>query len=392
MSTTIDGQRKGEAPSSFLLDPRKRRWVEGGLIFAFWTLMAVLMVGSDLLDARRAEVRPRLIHFVFMRSYIWALLTPLIFWVGQRFSLEAGNWRSHAALHLGLAVAVGVFMDMVGDGLVIYYVQPSWAEGRSLDPLGEFFQLDFLYEFTIYLAVLTAGFARDYFLRYQERRERASHLEAQLTQARLEALRMQINPHFLFNTLHAISTIVERDPAGVRRIITRLSELLRYTLEDTGAQEVPLKEELRFLDGYLDIQRIRFQEQLQVEKHIAPETLDALVPTLILQPLVENAVKHGTSRAEGPGHLTIRAEQDKGVLRLRVEDNGPGLSDGDPLEMGLGLRNTQERLQGLYGEAAALTLQSEVGGGFIAEITLPYYTSDDLRATSPDEEKSPSYA
>ena len=151
----------------------------------------------------------------------------------------------------------------------------------------------------MYLAVLAAGFAREYFVRDQIRQRQAVELQAQLADARLSALRMQINPHFLFNTLHAISALVDRDPAGVRRMIARLSELLRMTIDRQAADEVPLREELAFLRRYIEIMEIRFQGALHVSTKVDNETLDALVPNLILQPIVENALEHGVSRRNG---------------------------------------------------------------------------------------------
>ena len=366
----------------------RKRWLETGLIVAFWTLMAVLMVSSRLLDTRRPDPEPGLLHFLFFRSYLWALLTPLIFWVSRRFNIERPDWRVRVVGHLVVALLVGAIVDLVGDAFVFYYVQPSWLEGETFNLLEDFIELDFLYEFAVYLAVLTAGFARDYFLRYQERQKEATQLraqtaelEAKLADARLQALRMQLNPHFLFNTLHAISTLVERDPSGVRRMIARLSELLRYTLEETDAQEIPLDNELEFLDDYLAIQQIRFQGRLDVEMDIAPETRQALVPNLILQPLVENAIKHGASQIQGIGRITIRARHDGDSLHVSVHDNGPGLSapsGGDGAPHGFGLRNTQERLESLYGSNHDLTLSPSESGGLAAQVTLPFHTNADL--------------
>lgn len=380
------------------LSPRQRRWIEAGLIVAFWTLMAVLMVGSRLLDTRRPDPEPRLLHFLFIRSYLWALLTPLVFWLGHRFSIESENWLTRVPLHLGVALVVSVVVNEINGALIYYYVQPPWLDDVSFELLRGLFELDFLYEFVIYLAVLTAGFARDYFLRYQERqaeavqlRAQTAELQARLAEARLQALQMQVNPHFLFNTLHAISTLVERDPAGVRRMIARLSELLRYTLEATDEQEVPLEQELTFLDGYLDIQRIRFQGKLEVEKDIEPAVQAALVPNLILQPLVENAIKHGASQIKGTGRIVIRARREGRHLHLSVCDNGPGISAsaGDGVPQGFGLRNTRERLESLYGEDQSLTLAPAEEGGLAARITLPFHTDADLHTAELSERETP---
>jgi two-component system, LytTR family, sensor kinase len=254
----------------------------------------------------------------------------------------------------------------------------------------------------VYFAVVAAGFARDYFRRYQSRREEAARLQAQaaelhaqLAEARLAALRTQLDPHFLFNTLHAISSLVERDPRGVRRMIARLSELLRTSLEAGDEQEIPLEKEIAFLNRYLEIMQIRFQGRLEVDMRIDGSVVDALVPTMILQPLVENAVKHGVNKVASTGRIEIRAFRDEtDRLVLRVRDNGPGLGADDESREGggVGLANTRARLQQLYGTDQLLTLTpAPDGGGFVAEVTLPYHTRADLRAGAvPSDERAAS--
>ncbi|MEX0748378.1 MAG: histidine kinase, partial [Rhodothermales bacterium] len=207
----------------------------------------------------------------------------------------------------------------------------------------------------------------------------------QLSEARLQTLRMQINPHFLFNTLHTISTYLGRDPKGARRMIARLSDLLRYTLEKAGTQEVTLRQELNFLDGYLEIQSIRFQDNLVVQQDVDPDMLEALVPNLILQPLVENAIKHGVSAVEGVGKVSIKAWRDNEQLCLSVWDNGPGMIGGNGVSAsptGLGLRNTRERLESLYGPGHHFELAGGAEGGVTALICIPYHTSADLYTAS----------
>ena len=234
-----------------------------------------------------------------------------------------------------------------------------------------------LNQLMIYCAVLAAGFAREYFLREQRRRReavlleaRAAQLEAQLAHARLDALRMQLNPHFLFNTLHAVSALVERDPAGVRRMIARLSELLRSTLDSRGSEEVPLRDELAFLQRYLDIMAVRFQGRLRVSTSIDESVLEARVPNFILQPLVENALEHGVSRASGDAEIAIVAGRDGDHLVISIHDRGPGFDAS--AESGVGLANTRARLAALYGDAAAVAIRTAPEGGAAAEIRLPW--------------------
>jgi sensor histidine kinase YesM len=250
-----------------------------------------------------------------------------------------------------------------------------------------------LNHFVLYAGVLAAGIARDYFLRFRAReretlqlQSETAQLQSQLAQARLAALNAQLNPHFLFNTLHAVSSLVERDPRGVRRMIARLSELLRYTLNGGGDNEVPLEQEISFLERYLDIMRIRFQGQLEVEVHVAESAAGALVPNLILQPLVENAVKHGVDKVAERGRIAIDARREEGRLVLSVSDNGPGVGgaeQGAPdAEGGVGLENIRQRLDQLYGDAQSLTLLERKGGGTVATIVMPFRTASELRTSS----------
>jgi LytS/YehU family sensor histidine kinase len=207
-----------------------------------------------------------------------------------------------------------------------------------------------------------------------------AQLRAQLAEARLETLRMQLDPHFLFNTLHAISSLVERDPRGVRRMISRLSELLRHTIEGPTEQEIPLREELGLLRRYLEIMEVRFQGRLAVSSDVDDRVLDALVPNLILQPIVENAIKHGVSQVEGIGRIVIRGSLSGDQVVLSVENNGPTADDMPRVEgKGLGIRNTRARLEHLYGAQQSFTLRPAGDGGTIAEIRLPHHTRSDLR-------------
>jgi sensor histidine kinase YesM len=229
----------------------------------------------------------------------------------------------------------------------------------------------------MYWFVVFAHLGWHYYRRFRERELQAAELQQKLVEARLEALRMQLNPHFLFNTLHAVSALIHEDPNAADRVLARLSELLRLSLDQSKPQEVPLSEELAFLDRYLEIEQTRFADRLQVEKEVEPETERALVPYLILQPLVENAIRHGIEPREDTGRLAIRAHRSNGTLQLRVSDNGAGLPEekGTPLREGIGLSNTRSRLQHLYGDGYRLELVSAPGGGLEARIDIPYRTT-----------------
>ncbi|MGZ8850933.1 MAG: sensor histidine kinase [Thermoanaerobaculia bacterium] len=353
------------------------------IIFLFWTSLATLSSVSRLLDPRGFGFRPFSpagpIALAYVESWIWAAFTPFIFWLSSRFSLEGSRWVSRLPMLIviGLAVSVVVFFLLAFARVEIFEV--STRRGVStFTPLRDIGRFRFVNQLLLYLSILAAGYAREYFRRDQLRQSESALLHAQLAEARLDALRMQINPHFLFNTLHAIAALVERDPAGVRRMIARLSDLLRYTVESHGADEVPLREELSFLQRYIEIMEIRFQGRLRVVTSMPEETLEALVPNLILQPIVENALEHGVNRAAGEGRIEIGARRDADDLVLTVRDNGPGIEAG---RTGVGLTNTRERLLQLYGDAARLSLESAGGQGTLATIVLPFHTAHDLRAT-----------
>lgn len=288
---------------------------------------------------------------------------------------------------IGVVIAVGVYLavDFARDLLITAPRPRRGGGGGTLSPWREVRRFRFLNQFLIYLAVLAAGFAREYFMRDQRRaREaveletRAATLQAQLSNARIDALRMQLNPHFLFNTLHAVSALVERDPGGVRRMIARLSELLRHTMDGSAPNEIPLRQEIDILRRYIEIMEIRFQGRLTVTMQIDEATLDALVPNLVLQPIVENALEHGAARASADARIEIEAHLIGDRLTMTVRDNGPGVAEA--VSAGVGLANTRARLAQLYGDQASLALSSAPGGGALSEISLPFHTASDLRA------------
>jgi signal transduction histidine kinase len=357
-------------------------WRELLLIFAFWTSLAALTVLNRMYDPRadglRVITRTGPLVFPFLEAWLWAALTPLVFWISSRSSAAMARIARIALLVIaGLVIAA--FVDFSLDLLRDILFTTRRRGGTAIMPFRGFARFGLLNPLMIYGAILATGLAREYFLREQRRRReavlleaRASQLEAQLAHARLDALRMQLNPHFLFNTLHAVSALVERDPGGVRRMIARLSELLRHTLDSRGTEEVPLAEELAFLQRYLDIMAVRFQGRLRVQTSVDDAVKEARVPNFILQPLVENALEHGVSRTSGEAEIEIRARREGHQLVVSVHDRGPGL-DANAAELGgVGLTNTRARLAGLYGDAASVTVRSEAGGGAASELRLPW--------------------
>jgi len=348
---------------------------ELAIIFAFWTSLATLSALNTIFDPRGYGFRVSPtgpVAMAYIESWMWAAFTPLIFWLSSRFPIERSKWfvRIPALLLFGCPISL-LTSAVTSFARSHVFELPRRGGPPPFSLFLEVRRFRFVNELLIFFAVLAAGYAREYFLRDQAQRREAITLHAQLAEARLDALRAQINPHFLFNTLNAIAALVERDPAGVRRMIARLGELLRRTIDSRGEARVPLREEVDFLQQYIDIMEIRFQGRLQVERDISPDTLDVLVPNLILQPIVENAFEHGASRATNDARIAISSRRDRVNLTLQVRDNGPGPSTS--LGAGVGLTNTRARLEQLYGGEASLTLTSAPGGGAIATIVIPIH-------------------
>lgn len=346
------------------------------LIFAFWTGLAILSAVNGLLNAPgfiRVMAPTGPVVLAFLEAWLWAAFTPMIFRLSASTPPERKRqWlRVLLLIAIGLALSITIYLivDFTRDLVII-----SPRRGRHRTPFEEVARFRFINQFIFYIAVLAAGYARAYFLRDRRREEQSTLLKAQLAEAQLNALRMQINPHFLFNTLHAMSALVERDPAGVRKMIARLSELLRHTTDSSARDLIPLRDELDFLRRYVEIMEIRFQGRLRVTVDVDDAVLEALVPNLILQPIVENALEHGASRVQGMGQIEIRGRRDGARVVLGVRDNGPGVdaSRGS----GIGLANTCARLAQLYGDAAHVELSSGEQGGAVAEIVIPYSRSD----------------
>jgi len=369
--------------------PLRMGWKGAVLILGFWTLFGSVMAASLLLSAlsRTGDItRIGIVGFAFLGAYAWAALTVPLFHLTHRFDLTAdqGTWRFPRIAGL---VVFGVALAFV------FSVSVAWLSSAILrDLIGRFATPGGIWEMARYrllfdvLAcqlVFTAGIARDYFIRYQTRLAEATQLRSRLVEAELQVLRTQLNPHFLFNTLNTVAALVQTDPRGVRRMIALLSDLLRSALAGASEPEVSLKHELEMLRSYLDIMEIRFRGRLQTRIDVDPDLLEGMVPHLILQPLVENAVKHGVSLAKGPASVHVSSTRDGDQMVLTVTNTAPddGPSPGRrpsndataPDSAGIGLRNTRERLRQLYGEEATLRLGSTDSGHMIAEVRLPYH-------------------
>jgi signal transduction histidine kinase len=310
----------------------------------------------------------------------WAALTPAIFWFADRYPLNSATWKGRIPGHL-LAGSMFVFAHatLVGTGRswlqAAYGMDTAWWEWVKHQ-----FLRTFDWELTYYAAATGVRHALVYYQAARDREVEAAQLETRLVEAQLQALQRQLHPHFLFNTLHAISALVRRSPDAAEEMIERLGDLLRLTLNKVGAQEVPLSEELDYLDIYLEIEKVHFGSRLTVTRTIDPSTRDALVPFLILQPLVENAIKHGIGPRLAPGKVFIEAESLGSRLLLRVSDTGAGVlgTTIQRLTQGVGLSNTRARLQHLYGADHRFTFEHRASGGVTVEVDVP------LRHAVPD--------
>jgi two-component system LytT family sensor kinase len=344
------------------------------LLGIFSTLQAYRLTTLNIKEPMNVEVW-RLLVLNLAYWYVPAALTPLIFRIAHRFPIDSARWPRALGAH---ALAAGGFSVvhlacMVGVRAVLWpgIWPPSY--GSWIQGVQRMYLLNLDWALMTYAAIVGLSYALGYYRESQARAINAAHLEARLAEARLKTLEAQLHPHFLFNTLHAISTLVHTQPDAADRMISRLSDLLRITFSHSGAARIPLHEELEFLQKYLEIEQTRFRDRLTVGYEIDPDTLDAEVPRLILQPIVENAIKHGVAPRSGPGTVRISARREGEELRLEVRDNGIGLSGGARARLndGVGLSNTRARLECLYGGAHTLEF-SDAGQGLVVEMRFPF--------------------
>ena len=311
---------------------------------------------------------------------LWLFFFPAIVWLSLRFPLERPNIFLQAGCHL-VACALVVIVSQVAYRTFLPLPPPP----QDTAPASQNFPRPVISigfrmgpDIVIYLLTMSSCVAFAHFRKSQERERRAIELEAHLAQAQLQLLRMQINPHFLFNTLNAISTLVHTSPHTADEMITDLSELFRFSLESSNDQEIPLSRELELLRRYLAIEQRRFGQRLEIEQNADPEILDALVPPLILQPIVENAIRHGIETQAGLGRIAISARRNGNQVKLSVSDNGKKPFDASIKEdkrQGIGLANTRARLQQLYGKEQSFSIVNGDLGGWTVEIKIPFSTT-----------------
>ena len=348
------------------------------IIFICWTSFALFFISQNYMmqaqSGRTIEWKMTLFNWL-LGSYTWCVMTPLILQLSNRFPLQRGKLLRVIGIHTFAAEFFFVIY------LAIFVIARRLILGPLPEarPLFESFRNYFIAEvhfgLLIYWMIVGINQAIDYYRRYRDRELQASNLETRLVEAQLDALRAQLHPHFLFNTLNSVSVLMRRDIDAADRMLIQLSNLLRVTLAKNAAHEIKLRQELEILERYLEIEQIRFQDRLTVRLHIDPSALDALVPQLFFQPLVENAIRHGIADRETGGEIAIRAERQNGTVYLQVRDNGPGLNipHGTFIE-GVGLSNTRARLERLYGSGSRLEVCNAEEGGLIVAASFPFHT------------------
>ena len=349
-----------------------------------WTLIA-LANGTSVYQWKRSfgysttlrsELTLPLVNFLIFASF-----TPIIFYIGSRYPVQQNNWNRRTSLYVLGSLAFTI--SHVVARILVYPVNNPLT-GRPSGICWKTFQQLFLYNvaddtFYVYLPIVVIVHTFWYYQRFLDRGFRTAQLEAQLTKANLQALKAQLQPHFLFNTMHSISALMLTDVRAADQMMSRLSDLLRMSLENDSEQITSLSHELEFVAGYLEIEKIRFGDRLNIVLDVAAETLDAQVPHLLLQPLVENAVRHGIAKVSKGGEIRMAATHQGDTLHLVIRDNGPGLDDLDMFHWkgGLGLRATQERLQTLYGDKQTLEIRPRSDGGVEACIRIPFHLAQD---------------
>ena len=308
---------------------------------------------------------------------LWLLFLPAVAWLSFRFPIERKKLFRNVALHL-----VACFLVVGANRAtfrVVEKVFPRAQRSARVGPpaaFGVFLGLRAGLDVLVYWSLVGVCQAIANYRRSQERERRAVELEARLASAQLQALRMQINPHFLFNTLNSIAALVYVNPRAADEMLGDLSELLRRSLDTMEEQEIPLAQELEFIGAYLSIEQKRFGERLRLEQNVPDELMRALVPALILQPLVENSIRHGIEPQREPGCIWIEAKQEGKQLHLTVRDSGRGLLDGELTQSarcGIGLANTKARLKGLYGKDQSFSFGRAEPQGCRVDIHLPYH-------------------
>ena len=370
MKNRATKELKGRAQRNTLV-----RWLP---VIFFWA-MQVALTATATVGRGQVLTRAQSFERSIVSWTVWALVAPIIVSFDRRLPIAKDALFMRFLLHIPLSLcftALNLYADAAVGALLHPALRPA---AISVDVVRDWFTGAFQGRFIYYWVVLLVYSTFDYASNLKEGEIRTAELERLVSESRLAALRARLHPHFLFNALNTISANVERAPRNARRMLEELGELLRLSLEHAEDSEIPLAHEIAFIERYLDLQKARFEERLTATVSVNPDTLHALVPTFILQPLVENAIRYGTAPSSGKGVVEIQAWRSNGKLHLRVKDDGPGLPAGwDPeRSVGIGISNTRERLQRLYGHREqTFSLVSNAGKGVCVDLEFPFRDSN----------------
>ena len=387
------GDEDGEA------QVRDRPGLIWAVAFAVWTFISLAATATIYQLYRRFNGGIGLGEIAgmeFSQVLTYAPLTPLVFALAVRYPLQRGNWVKRSLLHLAAGIVFTLVHISLRAATPYGYWDPASRQWTSAiwDSHAHAFRAPWVVLRSMFLGsvvddvtgayvpIVLVAHAVSYYRRFRERELRATQLEGQLAKAHLQRLKSQLQPHFLFNTMHSISALMLTDVNAADRMMCRLSDLLRISLETADTQITTLNRELEFVTCYLEIEKVRFEERMKVIFDIAPETLDAQVPHLLLQPLVDNAVKHGISKLSVGGEIRITVRRQDNELQLQIKDNGPGVrKTGTLATNGLGLRITRERLESLYVQNQSLELVSPPEGGVTIRVCIPFRLQSDERTS-----------
>ncbi|HEY5087850.1 MAG TPA: histidine kinase [Gemmatimonadaceae bacterium] len=348
-----------------------------GAIFAVWSLPALVASYSTYVSAgTQGHAIPfwRALAMECPGWYVWVPLTPIVFALARRFPIVRRPDARTVGVHVGMMIIATILYSTVYVWSSVEFRSSPLTLSRAV--VESVFVGSVVMTLVLYAATLATSLALDYAKRDRERERRTLALEAQLARAELHSLRAQLHPHVLFNALHTIALLARRDANEAIRVTVLLGNVLRSVLDSGGTDERPLREEISLIEQYLAIELVRFADRLEVVWEVDPETQDAMVPTLLLQPLVENALRHGIARSVNGGMVVVSAMRDGDAVCINVWNDGPSLLGGRVGRRGVGLRNTEERLHRLYGQAGRLTITNDARGGVNVRVCLPWRKSD----------------
>jgi signal transduction histidine kinase len=363
----------------------KLNWRRVAFLFIGWTLVSIIFAGISYAAAIGennkefgfvSALRLNLVQF-----YLWAILTPFVFRFSRRFPIELRPLNVRNLLLYFPALISFAGIHQVLHLAVLWSITPRWRQKYPalMDCYRAYFAFGFYIDLIIALLIVIAVHALFYYQNFRASELAQSSLKTQLAQAQLRALKMQLHPHFLFNTLHSISSLVLEDPSKANGMIARLGDFLRLTVENSEQQLVTLKEETEFLRCYLDIEQVRFGDRLTVVFELEPQTLSAQVPHLILQPVVENAIQYAIAPRAARGHINIEAKRLNSLLRVAISDNGPGITSNanSPAKKCVGLTNVRTRLQQIYGSDFRFELTNGENEGLTVVMEIPFQREAD---------------